>query len=429
MKPVLIVVHDHPPIRSTGSLRMLKFAQYLPEFGYRAVFLTTNRYGGLPTDAIGDIYRANDFVHSIFSPLRRKRGAGTIQEQQFRIATLESSSILGRLRDRIMIPDTKLGWLLPAIQVGRRAIAEQQPILILSSSPPETPHLIAAQLACLSGLPWVADFRDGWLFEPPNPAMRQAWLRRWLEGRLERSIVLQATALTTAQAPLADDFRARYPRASAEVRTVTNGYDAAEFAGLNRQRKPDGTFLLVHTGALSGSRQGTSPSGFFRALSDVARQDPATPLRVRMVGDTNPRERAEALSLGLGEYVTFIPPVSNREAHQHQLDADALLLITARRQRSIAPLKLYDYIGAGVPILALAQDNVAAGFVHSYGLGITAPPDDPLAIASALSELMQLQREGTTWPGFATARLRFERRALTGELASLFDRILSTDEL
>ena len=239
-----------------------------------------------------------------------------------------------------------------------------------------------------SGLPWVADLRDGWLFEPPNPAERHVQPRRWLEAQLERAMVAQAAAVTTATAPITDDLRARYPAAD-KFQTISNGYDAAEFAGLVRQRAADGTFLVVYTGALSASRQGTSPDAFFAALADLVRRDPATPVRVRVVGDTSPREKGFARSSGLADHVVFVPPVSNREAHQHQLDADALLLITAPGQRSVATLKLFDYIGAGVPILALAHDNAAAEIVESYGLGITAPPDDAPAIGQAILDLMQ----------------------------------------
>ena len=73
MHTILIVVHDYPPIISTGSQRVLKFARYLPDFGYRPLILTTGRYGGLPSDEEMGVYRANDLVHSLFSPLRTRR--------------------------------------------------------------------------------------------------------------------------------------------------------------------------------------------------------------------------------------------------------------------------------------------------------------------------------------------------------------------
>jgi len=145
---------------------------------------------------------------------------------------------------------------------------------------------------------------------------------------------------------------------------------------------------------------------------------------VRVVGHTSPAERAAVHAHGLEEIVDFIPPVSRREAHQHQLDADALLLITAAGQRSVATLKLFDYIGAGVPILALAKNNAAAEIVERYQLGHTAPANDVNAIQIALTKLIQDQRAGVTWPGFAAAQQRFNRYQLTGELACLFDRVI-----
>ncbi len=75
-RSVLIVVHDYPPIHSAGTERVLKFSQYLPEFGYKPIILTTGRYGGRSDDGLRDVHRADDLVHRLFSPLRRgKAGA------------------------------------------------------------------------------------------------------------------------------------------------------------------------------------------------------------------------------------------------------------------------------------------------------------------------------------------------------------------
>ncbi len=425
MTKVLIVVHDYPPIISTGAERVLKFARYMPDFGYAPVILTTGRYGSLADDSAGHVFRANDLVHTLFSPLRRGRATAVTQQEQFRIATVSNRSTLGRLRDQLMVPDTKIGWWWPAVRRGRRVIFEEQPALIFSTSPPETTHLVAQRLQRGSGLPWVADLRDGWLFEPPNPLLRAGARRHALESRLERGVVLGAAGVVTATAPIADDLRTRYPSAAGRITTITNGYDAAEFAGLSRQRAPDGTFLLVYTGALSSSRQGTSAEAFFAAVAEVVQRQPDPPLRVQVVGDTRPAEWAAAYAHGLENIVTFLPPVSRRHAHQYQLDADALLLVTASGQRSVATLKLFDYIGAGIPILALATGNAAADIVETYDVGITAAPDDPSAIAQAIEALVAGWRAGRTWPGFAAAQAQFERRALAGALAQRFDRLVA----
>jgi glycosyltransferase involved in cell wall biosynthesis len=421
---ILIVAHDYPPIYSPGTERIIKFAQYLPEFGFQPLILTTNRYGRETLDRQQGVYRASDWVHTLFSPLRRYKTRGIEPNAQFRVATLSNQSLLGRLRDHIMIPDTKLGWFWPAVRLGYQLLRQHQPVLIFSSSPPETAHLIAQRLHAVSRLPWVADLRDGWLFEPPNPRLRRPSVRRKLEGRLEQQMILNASALTTATPPIAKDLCRRYPQVASKVTTITNGYDRAEFLELSRQRPPDGRFLLTHTGALASSREGTSAGPFFAAVAKLVQQNPDTPLRVQFIGSIKPEEQAMIRAFGLEDTVSLLPPVSHRAAYQYQLDADALLLITALGQQSVATLKLFDYIGAGLPILALAQDNVAADIVNQYGLGIAVAPDNPDAIARALDDLMTQQRAGKSWPGFAIAQRRFDRRDLTEQLAQVFESIL-----
>ena len=425
LRSVLIVAHDYPPIGSASAAVVMQFVRYLAEFGYRPLILTTGRYGELTSDGSQRVYRADDVVHALFRFQWQRRVDQVPQENRFRVATVSGQSWLGRLRDRVMIPDTKLGWLPAAARLGNRLVGEYRPALIFSSSPPETAHLVGAEIERRSGLPWVAHLQDGWLFEPPNPIIRGQRLRRLLETRLERSLVERAAALVSATEPLSEDLRLRYPAAASKTITITNGYDRSEFLGLSRQRRPDGTFLLVYTGSLSTSRQGTSPAALFQAIASLLKENSEMPLRVRFVGPISLEEQAMAHDLGLSRVVSFLPPVPRREAHQHQLDADALLLITAPGQRSVATLKLFDYIGAGVPILALARDNAAAEIIEQYRLGFTAPPDQAPDIALALAKLMEQQKGGATTSGFSAAQQRFEWRNLTQELSLVFDRVLS----
>lgn len=421
MKTVLIVMHDWPPVETAGTERVRKFVKYLPEFGYQPLLLTTSRYGTLANDAAAGVFRAPDLIHSLFRPLRWRRAKGVPPEAQVRVATLSGQSLPGRLRDHFMAPDTKLGWLLPAVHRGREVIAAQRPALLFSSSPPETSHLIARRLYRAGGLPWVVDLRDGWLFEPPNPPLRHAaWRRAW-EGRLERQVVSEATAVVTVTLPIAADLATRYPAAASKVNVISNGFDPADFAALARQRPPDGRFLLVYTGALAASRQGGSADALFDGLAELMRRQPGSPLAVQIVGNFTEVEKQAVRSRGLERVVEFVPPVPRPEAYQRQVDADALLLVTTPGVRSVATSKLFDYIGAGQPILALAEDNAAAAIVQQDDLGITVAPDDPAAIATALGSLMQQCLDGKPWPGFEIARKRFDRRELTRRLAQVFD--------
>jgi glycosyltransferase involved in cell wall biosynthesis len=340
-------------------------------------------------------------------------------------AIFPNESVLGRLRDGIMIPDTKLGWLWPSIALGRSILEREKPILLFSSSPPETAHLIAHRLSQESGLPWVADLRDGWTFEPPNSSVRQGLLRMVLERRMESSMVNRATTLVAATSPIAEDIEHRYPEARGRVSVITNGYEESEFEGLTRQRQPDGYLRLVYTGSLSASRGGTSAEQLFIGVDNHRQQNPGTPIRLEVIGPIHEREQALVTRLGLENLVSFLSPVSRKAAHQHQLDADALLLITAPGQRSVATLKLFEYIRAGHPIFALAEGNAAAHIIAQDDLGILVPPDDPVAIAKGLNQLVRDWQAGKEWPGFTQAQFHYNRRSLTKSLAHLFDRVLA----
>lgn len=422
MNRLLIVAYYFSPPASTGALRIGKLAEYLPEFGWEPVFLTTSRYGVFPSDKAAHVYRAGDLVHAVFRPLRRAKLARP--EEELRTALVSNSSWLGRLRDRVMVPDTKLGWLFPAVHLGRRLIEQYRPAAILSTSPPETAHLVACQLSRGSKLPWVADFRDGWLFEPPQPQLREGWARRALEGRLESQVVQTASALTGISGPILDDLSERY-RVQCKVCLIPNGFDGSEYAGVARRRGHDGLFLLVYTGALGASQHRRSTGALFAALSQFYRKHPATPLRLKFVGNIGIEEQQPVHELGLSDVVTFAPPVSRQEVRQVLADADAALLITAPGQRSVATSKLYDYIGAGIPIFALAEDNAAAATIQQYGLGITVPPSDPAAIERGLEELMSGRAQAGSRAGLAEAQRRFEWHALTKEMAQLLEHLQS----
>ncbi len=427
MRSILIIVHDYPPIRSAGAERPLKFAQYLPEFGYRPLILTTDRYGGLPEDAAHGVYRADDLVHNLFRFMRRGRAESAPQDAQYRITTIANQSLPGRLRDAIMIPDTKLGWLWPAVRCGRRLIALRRPAILVSSSPPETAHLVAGQLSRETSLPWVADLRDGWARQSPNPALRERPLRQVLELRLEGRMMAQAAAVTTTTAALTADLQQRYPGKQPIV-TITNGFDRADLAGVTRGRAADGTFRLVYAGAFSLSSPDRSVEPFFAAIAALRQADPATRLRLQIIGPLTPEEQRLRERFGLSDIVSLVPPVPRSQVYRYLVDADALLLIQGRSTPGLIPSKLFDYIAVGAPILALTEGNVAEEIIRLYRLGEIAASDDPDAIVAALHRLMAAHEAGATWPGFAAAQARFERRALTGELAALFDRLLDADE-
>ena len=73
------------------------------------------------------------------------------------------AALLGR---SVLLPDPEIAWFADAVRVGTRAVREREIDVVLSTSPPNSVHVIAAAIARRTGIPHVADFRDSWLANP-----------------------------------------------------------------------------------------------------------------------------------------------------------------------------------------------------------------------------------------------------------------------
>ena len=197
-----------------------------------------------------------------------------------------------------------------------------------------------------------------------------------------------------------DDFANAYGRQAAErFIVVANGCDASEFDGLRPVPRSAATpFVLLHAGSLYGAR---NPAGLLRAVAAAMTRgeiDPAT-FRLRFlgrIGVPGVNLPAVARELGLGEVVEFVNHVPRRDSLQQMVDASALLIVQPVTTVSI-PAKLYEYMAAGRPILALAQPGgETAELVERSRGGVSVLADDEAAIAHGVIRVVRLGREGFT---------------------------------
>lgn len=88
--------------------------------------------------------------------------------------------------------------------------------------------------------------------------------------------------------------------------------------------------------------------------------------------------------------VHFLPPVGPREVRTALTGATigvTMLEDTCLNHRYALPNKLFDYMSAGLPVLASNLDEVAR-VVRGHDLGRTADPQDPLDIAAAITGMV-----------------------------------------
>jgi glycosyltransferase involved in cell wall biosynthesis len=268
-----------------------------------------------------------------------------------------------------------------ALRAAWSSLSRRPADCVITSSPNESTHLIGLALKRRFGHFWIADLRDGWTFErflPDFPTGPQ----RSLNAALERRVALRADALTAATRPIADDLRARHGVA---VEHVPNAWDPDLEPSPEAAPEPaNGTIQLVHTGMISGG-WGRDPRALFAALRRLIDEQPELEERLRLViaGGLSESDTGLIARERLGGVVESVGYVPRAEALRLQRAADALILVTSGHAGE-ATGKVFEYLAAGRPILALAAGNEAARIVEETGTGVAVDPSDSDAVLAAL---------------------------------------------
>jgi glycosyltransferase involved in cell wall biosynthesis len=416
-KRVLMVAYHYPPCTgSSGLQRTLSFARHLERYGWSPLVLT----------AAPRAYRQTGFDQLADSP------ASVAVTRAFALDTARSLSIWGWHPGWLAVPDAWISWFLGAVPAGLRVIRRHRPSVLWSTYPIATAHLIGAALQRLTGLPWVADFRDP--MTEVDPVSGQRWpedpliwrARCWIER-----LTIRGCARAVFVAPQA---RQIYAERYAEVPErrwiiIPNGYDEEIFNEVERagvgERDADRGFTLLHSGTLYPSPD-RDPSAFFAALTRL-RGEGTLPRDFRVVFRASGYEehyRQLIRSFALEDVVLLKPAVPYREALAEMLCADGLLLIQGHDSNPAIPAKLYEYVRARRPVLALVdRAGDTARMLASSRIGTIAPPDSAELIAHGVLEFLQQIRAGVAAVAGRAEAERHSREARTAELARLLDEV------
>ncbi|HEX2896566.1 MAG TPA: hypothetical protein VHP63_00765 [candidate division Zixibacteria bacterium] len=156
-KNILLISYYFPPLGGVGINRPLALFQNLTDHGYDCIVLTVKSV----------LYRA--YEPELLNSLNKDhifRAGSTDPSRLLHLMAVRKVSSKSADQSRVMskrfFPDSKAGWIGPAVRLGKKLLKENQFELIVSTSPPISAHVIAMELARTSSIPWVADFRDYW---------------------------------------------------------------------------------------------------------------------------------------------------------------------------------------------------------------------------------------------------------------------------
>jgi glycosyltransferase involved in cell wall biosynthesis len=369
---ILLISYFYSMSDSTGSLRGRAMAKYLPQNGIEVAVLTY-RPQNEAVSFSGNIVGVRDITRKTVSlPVFYALRLWQMGLRWFGIYR----GLCGYWRDA-------------ALKHSDEIIQRVKPDAILVSYPVVEALEIGVVLSKKYELPLISDFRDGLVFEPlETAALKHAVTRRHYKA-LEERVVEASKLILTVSKPISAYFLKHYMHPN--VLTLHNGFDPNDITLDKLIALPTDVINIIHTGRLGSSEKDRGVDSLSTAVHMLLARSPSTDQKfeIHFIGQLSRSEKSCLAPLVKRGVVKLWGNVSRAKALEFQRSADVLLLITAPDKASIATGKLFEYLLANKPILALTRGSEAARIVSETGAGLVIQPDKPNEIAEALENIIR----------------------------------------
>jgi glycosyltransferase involved in cell wall biosynthesis len=451
-KKVLIIAYHFPPLGGGGVYRTLKFAKYLPLFGWEPVILTVSNpdyplkdyslLKELPSDI--PVYRApafeftrweRKFLYLIKDVLRLKKGGNQDKSHSTEKVSSQGSKLRNFLKkiyifltSGLRIPDEKVGWVPFAVLKGFSLINSRKIDLIYVTSPPHSSHLVGWALSKLTQKPWVADIRDDWLeYEKIRKIYSPFRLR--LERALADSVFSTTSFIIAISEFQKQTHQKNYPQAK-RIEVIYNGYDIED---LDRARQKedkwlDGKFHICHSGYFYPK----TAFPLFEILREFFAENPGLreKIQVDLVGYLEEEYKDWIIQNQLGGVIKSWGYREHNSSINFLLKSHLLLHLIGSNGnfwKGVVTGKLFEYLASGKPILSLAPpQGEVEKIIQQAKSGWVFNPQDHQGIKNKLKESYELFLKGELKVEQDKLFIQeFERKRLTHKLSSVFEKCIT----
>ncbi|HEX2920278.1 MAG TPA: glycosyltransferase family 4 protein [Bacteroidales bacterium] len=376
---LVIITYYWPPSGGAGVQRWVKFAKYLPEYGWEPYVITVDPdYAAYPVidetlenEVIDKVNvfrtRALDYFALLGKDKSKIPSAG--------FANNADDSFKGKisqfLRGNLFIPDPRKGWNKYAFRKACKLIREHGISYIITTSPPHSTQLIGLKLKNkFPGIKWISDLRDPWTDIYYYDQFYPTFLSKFIDKKLERRVLERSDHIITVGQSLRNLFSMKVPDVEKKITVISNGYDNEDF---NTPLPEDsGEFIITYAGTLSGKY---NINGFLRCIKEL--ENKGIELKIRFIGSV--QESQKELLDSHNTSISFIPYSDHSTTIRYMRESSLLLLIIPDHpsNKSIITGKLFEYLAAGKPILCIGPvEGDAAMIISETGHGITCTYND-----------------------------------------------------
>jgi len=396
---VLMILYYVPPSEVVAALRVRRLVSRLPGHGVEPVIVAPGagawgapgvrmeRFAG--PDPLAAVHAARGPESA---PARRRFGA------------------LKRWVRSFQVPDER--WPLRAAWTREARVAGKGVDVVYSSSGPYTAHLVARDAARALGKPWVMELRDLWSDSTYHPQHANP-LSRLRNFRMESRCVRDATRIVVLTEAHRVHAAARFSEHAARFRMIPNAFEP----GLPERRPARGPLRLLYAGNLYGGRTLAPLAAAVAGLDSVPGFEGVV-LEIAGRSFDHPWDQALA---GNRERVVIHGPLPHARVRELLAEVHAGVVHNPASDRIHIPGKVYDYLGAAIPVLDLTLQPD----IPSLGTGVAwhrrAAAHDVAGLRDAVLDIAAWWREhpeGAPRPGDAHP---LSAASVAGGLAAVLD--------
>jgi glycosyltransferase involved in cell wall biosynthesis len=208
---------------------------------------------------------------------------------------------------------------------------------------------------------------------------------------MEAAVVRYADRIAVTTPRMRQAMTARYPESAEKFLWVPNSIDVDRTRTVAPIEKYE-PLTIAYAGVLYFDR---TPEPLFRAVAELLKSGDAAPadLRIKLVGQCRQINGVDTMTIarryGIEEVVELVDRVPYAEAIRIMQRSHVLLMLAPARHRLVVPAKIYDYLGTGSSILAIAEDGATSDLVAETQCGRCFSAQDATGMAAYLAALLK----------------------------------------
>jgi hypothetical protein len=421
---VLIITYYWPPAGGSGVQRWLKFVKYFRDFGIEPVVYTVENpnYPIIDSSLINDIPDGIETLkQSIWEPNSLLSIFGKKKTESAGFLNPNPSffgKILQYIRANYFIPDARKFWVKPSVNFLKKYLLENKIDVVITTGPPHSMHLIGLNLKKQLNIKWIADFRDPWTeidYFHQLPLSNKAIKKHHF---LEQEVLKNADKVLV----VGNTMKENYSKFSNNVVTITNGFDG-EISNL--EVKLDSKFTITHIGLMNADR---NPNMLWEVLAEIVSENNQfkSDFELHLIGKVDATVVKGISKYKLENNVQLISYVEHNQVVEYQKKSQVLLLLLndVPSSKSIITGKIFEYLMAKRPILAIAPINGdLADIIYKTNSGTVVDFKNSVLLKKTILDLYSKYKQGSLKIDSKNVE-QFHRKELTKKIAEIIKNVV-----